>query len=68
MEPKNQTKSMMAAKSFTPVHDARVIDKWIYTLARELTERLQEEHDASGRWPKTLQVRAGRRMGRSANA
>jgi len=64
VEPKSQTKSMMAAKSFTPVHDARVIDKWIYTLARELTDRLQEEHDASGRWPKTLQVRVAPTIGR----
>lgn len=51
---KERTKSMLAAKSFSPTSDLKVIARWFGILASELESRMKTDLEMYNRKPKTL--------------
>ena len=55
VDPKVMVKSMMAAKRLQ-IKTADDAERWFHILAAELTQRINDDHEFNGRWPKTFTV------------
>lgn len=53
--PRSKPKSFMAAKSLRPaLKEWSQLERWLRLLCMELWERLEEDHQANQRWPRTI--------------
>lgn len=53
---KEKVKSMLAAKSFEPVHDLAQMERWISLMAEELAARMATDYEENLRRPRNLIV------------
>ena len=51
---KDKPKSMLAAKSFEPIHDMAAMDRWIAIMADELANRMADDYEQHLRRPRNL--------------